>query len=96
MAAGDVYQVAPASVADTAFMTAQPSAGVEVVIHNVYAPEGSAYSIHVYDGTDDILVGNFITSALNLQLHATNTNYVRVRNDSGAAAIMSLDGFTTK
>lgn len=96
MAAGDAYQVAPASVADTAYMTLQPSAGVEVVIHNIYAPEGKAFSVHVYDGTDDILVCNCVTSLYNLQLHSTNGSYIRVQNNSGGAIIMSADGMTTK
>jgi hypothetical protein len=96
MAAGDAYQLAPATVTDTSYMTLQPSAGVEVVIHNIYAPDGSAFSIHIYDGTDDINIGSFVTSALNLQLHATNSSYVRVQNNSGASIIMSADGMTTK
>jgi hypothetical protein len=66
------------------------------VIHNIYAPEGTVYSVHYYDGTDDILVGNYNTSLFNLQLHATNGTYVRVRNDSGASAILAADGMTTK
>lgn len=96
MAVGDVYVLAPASVADTAYMTLQPAGSTEVVIHNIYTVEGSKYSIHVYDGTDDILVATLYSSAFNLQLHATNASYVRVQNQSGAAMIMGADGMTTK
>lgn len=96
MAAGDVYNIAPASVNNAAYMTMQPGASVEVVIHNVLVPEGTAWSLHAYDGTDDILIGRYTTSLFNMQLHATNGSYYRALNDSGAAAIMSCDGMTTK
>ena len=95
MAVGDVYVVAPATVTDTSYMTLQPASTAEVVIHNVFAPEGKAFTIHVYDGTDDILVSSHISSALNLQLHATNGSYVRVQNNSGGSIIMAADGMYT-
>lgn len=96
MAAGDAYMVEPQTVTDTSFLAFQPSAGVEVVVHNVSVPEGKTFEVHYYDGTDDILVGTFTTSLWNLQLHCTNANYYRVKNVSGGSIIMGADGMTTK
>jgi len=95
VAAGDVYNIAPASVANAAYMTMQPAGTVEAVIHNILVPEGTAWSLHAYDGTDDILIGRYVTSLFNMQLHTTNGSYYRALNDSGAAAIMSVDGIVT-
>ena len=95
MAVGDVYNISPASVADTAYMTMQPASTSEVVLHNVLVPAGKAWSLHIYDGTDDILVGSFVSSLFNVQLHCTNGVYYRARNDSGGSIIMASDGIYT-
>ena len=96
MAAGDAYIVSPVSTADTAHLDLQPSAGVEVVVHNCYLPEGKKVEIYVYDGTDTILVMTTYTSLFNVQFHCTNSVYVRMKNVSGGAIILSADGMTTK
>lgn len=96
MAAGDAYIVSPVSTADTAFLDLQPSAGVEVVVHNISVPEGTKVEIYQYDGTDSIKVSTSYGSLWNMQLHCTNSVYYRVKNVSGAAAILGADGMTTK
>ena len=96
MAAGDAYIVSPVTVTDTSFLELQPGAGVEVVIHNITIPEGTAAELYHYDGTDTILVTAFTSALFNLQLHATNGTWYRVKNVSGASRIYGADGMTTK
>ena len=98
MAAGDAYIKAPASVSAAAFMDLQPGSGVEIVVHDIYVPAGTSYEIYFSDGTNNILYLDMPAGggALNLQAHCTNTNYVRVKNVSAAAAIMAASGMTTK
>jgi len=96
MAAGDAYIVSPVTVTDTSFLELQPGASVEVVIHNITIPEGTAAELYHYDGTDTILVMSFNSALFNLQLHATNGTWYRVKNVSGASRIYGADGMTTK
>lgn len=98
MAAGDAYIKAPASIANGNFMDLQPGASVEVVIHDIYVPTGTAYEVYFSDGTNNILYLSMPAggAALNLQAHCSNSYYVRVKNTSGSAAYMSASGMTTK
>lgn len=98
MAAGDAYIKAPASIANGSFMDLQPGSGVEVVIHDIYVPNGTAYEVYYSDGTNNILYLSMPAGggSLNLQAHCSNTYYVRVKNVSGSAAYMSASGMTTK
>lgn len=96
MAAGDAYIVSPVSTADTSNLDLQPSAGVEVVVHNIYLPEGTKVELYYYDGSDTIKHLTTYTSLYNVQFHCTNSVYIRVKNVSGAAAILAADGMTTK
>lgn len=98
MAAGDAYIKAPTSTASGSFLDLQPSAGVEIVIHDVYVAVGSAYEVYFSDGTNNILYLSMPAGggALNLQAHCSNSYYVRVKNTSGATIYMSASGMTTK
>lgn len=96
MAVGDVYVKAPESVADTAYLTFQPAAGVEIVLHNV--GYGGAMELYLYDGTDELLMDSDATagSRMGVFLHCTNSVYYRIKNVSGGAVLMGADGMTTK
>lgn len=96
MAAGDVIGVVPTSVANNAYLTLQPGAGVEWVIHNIYY--GGAVTISKYDGTNDITVDTDVAAGarLNMFLHANNTHYFRIKNVSGGAIFIAYDGIQTK
>lgn len=98
MARGDAYIKAPTSTASGSFLDLQPSAGVEVVVHNVYVAAGSAYEVYYSDGTNNILALSMPAggAALNLQMHCSNTYYVRVKNTSGSTIYLAADGMTTK
>lgn len=98
MAAGDAYIKAPASTASGSYLDLQPGASVEVVIHNIYVATGSAYEVYYSDATNNILALSMPAggAALNLQMHCSNTYYVRVKNTSGSTIYLSADGMTTK
>jgi hypothetical protein len=97
MAVGDVAQFGPTSTANGSFLDLQPSAGVEVVIHNL--GYGNAMELWLHSGSADVMVGSDATAGglLNCQLHCTNTVYYRIKNVSGgAASVLTADGITTK
>lgn len=96
MAAGDVYTQGPTSVADQAYLDVQPSAGTEIVIHNIWH-EGDV-TISRYDGSNDLpcgsLPGPMVESRL--AMHCTNTNRFRIRNTAGSPKLIAVDGVYTK
>lgn len=98
MAAGDAYIIGPTSTGDTAFLDVQPGAGVEVVIHNVYAPLGSAVELYRYDGTNSILYDSSAADGTryNMQFHCTNATRLRIKNVSGGTIFLAADGMVTK
>jgi len=96
MAAGDAYAVQSAAVANNSFLDLLPASG-ELVVHNVYSPEGAAYELYWYDGTNSIKFDHdAAVGRANVQFHCTVTKYVRVKNVSGAAQNLGADGMYTK
>ena len=83
------------SVANDAYLTIQPGAGVEWVIHNLFL--GDTGNIETYDGSNAIV---FETGAAgwvgNLELHCTNTDYIRIQNKSGDSARFGYDGIISR
>jgi hypothetical protein len=96
MAAGDVANFGPTSTADAAFLALQPSAGVEVVIHN-FGYDG-AMELYFYDGTNQVKMDEDFSagSRTGQFLHCTNAKYYRIKNVSGATGYLCADGITTK
>ena len=97
MAAGDAYIVGLTSTANNASLTIQPGASVEVVVHNLHIPEGSAWELYRTDGTNPIKIDHdAATGRYNLQLHATNAQYYTLKNVSGSTIYLAVDGMITK
>lgn len=97
MARGDAYVVGLTQETNNSSLTIQPSAGVEVVIHNIYVPEGSAWELYRTDGSNPIKIDHdAAVGRYNLQLHATNSQYYTLKNVSGATIYMGVDGMVTK
>lgn len=96
MAAGDKFIVKTAALADAAYFTVQPSAGVEVVIHNVFVPAGSAISVTAYDGTNEVVWHSGPGPLLFHNIGITNSNYMRVQNNSGGSIPVVVQGVQTK
>lgn len=89
--------VQTASVAINGFLDLQPASTTEIVVHNVYSPEGAAYELYWYDGTNSIKFDHdAAVGRANVQYHCTNTKYVRVKNVSAATANLGADGMYTK
>jgi len=99
MAAGDAYVVQSAAVANGSFLDLQPTAGLEVVVHNIYVPIQASFELYWYDGTNtikfDLDLGG-VGGRFNQQFHCTNAKYVRVKNTSGSAQNLGADGIYTK
>lgn len=95
MAAGDIYQAGPTSVANAGFFAIQPSAGTTVVVHNIYY--AGAVELYYFDGTNSILFDSDATAGgrLNLRHHCSNTKYVRAKNVSGGSILIAADGLFT-
>ena len=98
MAAGDVFQEGPTSIADAAFLDIQPAASVEWVIHNVYVPKDKAVEFYVFDGTNSILFDSAVSGGTRFShnWHVTNGIYRRIKNISGGAIFLAADGIVTK
>lgn len=95
MAVGDVVTDIQ-SIATTAYLTIQPGAGIEWVIHNIYFE--ADVTIERYDGTNALV---FVTKASGGSLsfydfHLTNGDYIRVKNTNAASKLISYDGVITK
>lgn len=96
MAAGDIYQAGPTSVANAGFLALQPATSTEIVVHNIYY--GGAVELYYYDGTNSILFDSDSSGGgrLNLTHHCSFTKYVRVKNVSGGAVYVAGDGMFTR
>lgn len=96
MARGDAYIVGLTQETNGSSLTIQPGSGVEVVIHNIDFPEGSAWELYRTDGSNSILIASGISAAVNLQYHATNAQYYTLKNVSGATVYCGVTGMVTK
>lgn len=96
MAAGDIYNQGITSVAAAGYFDIQPSAGVEVVIHNI--SHGSDSQLEYYDGTSYVVCDTHIGAGswMGMFLHCTNAKRYRVKNNSASAANICCDGVQTK
>lgn len=97
MAVGDVTSDLQ-SIATTSFLTIQPSAGVEWVLHNLYGAADA--EVYRYDGTDEVKLDTSPAADgrwwSNLQLHVNNGQYVRIKNINAASKVIGYDGVITK
>jgi hypothetical protein len=95
MAAGDIYQLGPSSVAASAFLSLQPAGSAAVVIHNIYY--SGAVELYYFTGANSILFDSDATAGarLNLTHHCSNGVYVRVKNVSSGAILVAADGIFT-
>lgn len=96
MAAGDKFIVKTASLGNGSFLTVQPGAGVEVVIHNVLVPAGAAIAVTAYDGLNEVFWHDGPGPLLFHNVGLTNGDYMRVQNKSGAAINVVVQGVETK
>lgn len=96
MAAGDVYNQGVAATAQNAYFSIQPSAGVEVVIHNISRSTDAV--LEYFDGTTAVTVDTQTGAGswMGMFLHCTNSKYYRVKNTNVDSNNICCDGMTTK
>jgi len=94
MAVGDVVSNLQ-SVSASAYLTIQPSAGVEWVIHNIY--HESDIEVYFTNGTNEVKVDSESGNGdLQGVWHVTNSYYLKVKNADTAAKLIGYDGVVTK
>lgn len=95
MAAGDVVNDIQ-SISASGYLSVQPSAGVEWVIHNIYY-EG-AVEIYYFDGTNRIKIASDSAngSLLKQNFHCTNSKYIQIKNVEASSKLLGYDGVQTK
>lgn len=85
------------SVADNSYLTIQPGSGSEYMIMNIYA--NGKFEVYMYDGTNDIYVQNSNSEPYSLSIFkflCKNTDYLRVKNVSGATMHIGYSGMQIK
>lgn len=98
MAAGDIKQWGPTSVANNLFLDLQAGVGEEISVNNVYVEPAKAVEFYYYDGTNSIKFDSDSVegSRYSLNWRVSNTIYIRVKNVSGGAIFLAADGFKFK
>ena len=83
------------SIATTARLDIQPSAGVEWFIESIYFTH--QVTLERFDGTDNAPFKTFVgPDWQNVAFHVTNTNRIRVVNDDASSRIICYSGVQTK
>jgi hypothetical protein len=107
MARGDVITTSTTGVGAGAFTTFQPAAGDEWIVYHVTSDSFSAdaapnalpnITISSYDGTNMSNISSNLAQRIvpHLQLALSNTEYLRIKNESGGNATIGVMGFKTK
>lgn len=95
MTRGDVVSDM-SSKATMAYLTIQPAAGIEWVVHNIY--HEAEVGIYIAKGTDYLLFGSAAAKGSWSAhfFHLTNTHYLLVQNTNVGTKLISYDGIVTK
>jgi hypothetical protein len=96
MASGDVYQLGATATAQNAYLSFQPGAGTEIVIHNIIHSTDAI--LEWYDGSTAVTVDTALGAGawIGMWFHCTNTKYYRVKNTNAASNNLAGDGMYTK
>ena len=97
MTSGDAVN-ALSSIGTGAYLTIQPGAGVEWIIHNLLVPDGSTSGVEVYEftGATSLLIATITSSMLSHNFHLTNTYYLKMKNLSTGSVVLGYDGIVVK
>ena len=96
MAVGDIF-ADTVSIATGASMQIRPSVGIEVVIHNIYVPDGKLATLKKTDGVNTCTVDQITGGGwVNFNFHINNTDYIEIVNDDAGTQILGYDGIVTK
>ena len=94
---GDTYNQFDVAVGVGFFSEIKPSAGTELIIHNVY--HADSVGLRLVDGSGN--ESNFYEEAgkglmTNMYFHLTNTQYLRIYNIASGAQNIAVDGIVSK
>lgn len=98
MAVGDVVTGISSVAATTGVLDIRPATGVEWTVHNIYYNAGTTIEFYKTDGTNAIKFDSDTTAGARLGavFHCTNTQWIQIKNTSGAAVLVGYDGVQTK
>lgn len=94
--AGEVFTAYSNDLANLGTLDAQPAAGGEAVIHNIWF--GGAVEVYRNDGTNSVQIDSASAAGVIewLSYHVTNAKYITIKNVSGGAIDVGYDGIYTK
>ena len=94
--AGEVFSAYSNDLADNGVLDAQPAAGGEAVIHNIY--HGGDVEFYLNDDTNTVLIDSATGAGVIswLSYHVTNSIYITIKNVNGDAQDFGYDGMYTK
>jgi hypothetical protein len=96
MASGDVFNTAVTATAQNAYLSLQPGAGTEIVVHNI--TQSTDATLEYYDGSTAVTVDTVIGAGawIGMWFHCTNARFYRVKNTNAASNNLCADGMYTK
>ena len=85
-----------ANVNAAAYMTIQPSAGIELIVHNVYHEAGA--KIYIVEGSNKLCFDTHTEGGAwaTFFFHVSNTHYLEVENTDAGVALIGYDGIISK
>ena len=94
--AGEVFSAYSNDLADNGVLDAQPAAGGEAVIHNIY--HGGDVEVYLNDDTNTVMIDSATGAGVMawLDYHCTNSIYITIKNVNGDAQDFGYDGMYTK
>jgi hypothetical protein len=96
MAAGDIYQLGITATAQNSYLSLQPGAGTEIVVHNI--GHSTDATLEFYDGSAYVALDSQLGAGawVGQFFHCSNTKYYRVKNTNAASNNLCADGMYTK
>ena len=93
---GEVFSAYSNDLADDGTLDAQPAAGGEAVIHNIY--HGGDVEVYLNDDTNTVMIDSATGAGVMswLSYHVTNSIYITIKNVNGDAQDFGYDGMYTK
>ena len=95
MAIGDVVK-GLSSIITGAFLTIQPGAGAEWIVHNIY--HQADVELYVTDGSNDVKfdADSSFGAWTGMFFHLTNDQYLKVKNTNASSKFLGYDGVVSK
>lgn len=108
MAIDDVISSYSNQIGDAAYFSIQPASGDEWLVTQIIVEEGASYIMTPFDdagtisvgtlgGNTTVLAGNVgVWGMRSVRYFVTNSDYLRIRNDTGSTKNMGYSAIKTK